>query len=153
MKPSDVKKEDTFHFEMTASYSELERFYEEFESSEACRRMPAAHGLAVKLSFDELVSNVIKFAGEKGFRIILDLYYHPVHGLQITLEDNSPAFDPWAAQLAPNLGHETEEDDLEEVAIGGRGLFMVRQMMDSASHSVVNGWNCNIMTKSAPAKL
>ena len=154
MKPNDVAniEEEAFHFEMTATHIELERFYDEFEQSTACQRMPAAHSLAVKLSFDELVSNVIKFAGEKGFRVILDLFFNTIEGLRITLKDDSPAFDPWSAKLAPNLGHETEDDDLEAVAIGGRGLFMVRQMMDSVSHSVVNGWNCNIMTKSAPAE-
>ncbi|MDA0811325.1 MAG: ATP-binding protein [Verrucomicrobia bacterium] len=154
MKPNDIARidDEAFHFEMTATQSELERFYDEFEQSTACQRMPAAHSLAVKLSFDELVSNVIKFAGEKGFRVILHILFNPIEGLRITLKDDSPVFDPWGAKLAPNLGHETEHDDLEAVAIGGRGLFMVRQMMDSVSHSVVNGWNCNTMTKRATAQ-
>ncbi|MGK0186201.1 MAG: anti-sigma regulatory factor (Ser/Thr protein kinase) [Verrucomicrobiales bacterium] len=139
---------ETFRFESTASNEGLEDFHQLFEGSTICQRMPAAHNLAVKLAYDELVSNIIKYAGEKGFRIILDLTFHPDEGLHMTLKDESPAFDPWTKKLAENLGHESDEDELEDVAIGGRGLFMVRQMLSSASHSVVNGWNCNIMKKS-----
>ncbi len=139
---------ETFRFESTASYEGLEQFYECFEASTACQQMPSVHSLAVKLSFDELVSNIIKFAGEKGYRVVLDLTFHADEGLCMTLRDDSPAFDPWSQQLSENLGHETEDDDIQDVAVGGRGLFMVRQLLDSAAHSVVNGWNCNIMKKS-----
>jgi len=150
MTVNDPIGNETFHFEMKTSDANLERFYDEFEGSALFHRMPPAHRLAVKLSFDELVSNVIKYSVPGEYQIKLLLSFHSVEGLRMVLKDNSPAFDPWNAPLNENLGNESKDTDLQDVEVGGRGLFMIRQLMDSLSHSVENGWNCNRMTMGIP---
>lgn len=147
MTPNDPTAGDTFHFEMATADGSLEGFYDAFDDSPVSECMPMAHRLAVKLAFDEIVSNIIKYAGGGDYHVIVRLSFHPERGLRMVLKDDSPEFDPWNAPLKAGLGRETKDDDLEHIEVGGRGIFMIRQMMDSLSHTVENGWNCNILEK------
>ena len=61
--------------------------------------------------------------------------------LTMTLEDDGPQFDPLSLP-APDV-----TSSLDERPVGGQGVFLVRQMMDSVSYRRVGARNQLRMTK------
>ena len=90
----------------------------------------------VKLAVEEVVVNVMSYGGEGG-RVPLIRFSLVQHEGQVSIEiaDNGVAFDP-LDRPPPDL-----ESSLEDRAVGGLGVFLVRQMMDSVSYRRDDGWN------------
>jgi len=93
----------------------------------------------LELVADELCSNVINhgYNGQGGW---IEVTVLPVEqGLQLTIRDWGQGFDP-AAVPVPDL-----EAPLEQRALGGLGLFLVRQLMDEVQFETCDG-NGNSVT-------
>ncbi len=83
---------------------------------------------------DELLTNTISYGYEEdssslesaAIRIVLEV---SDSNIKLTLEDNAVAFDPFLEVPEPDL-----ESSLEDMAPGGLGVHLVREMMDETSY-------------------
>ena len=108
----------------------------------------ARHGLAEEIAFevnlavDELVTNTISYGydddGEHRIELVLRL---EAGALVIEIADDGRAFDPLQAH-APDIGA-----SLQDRAIGGLGIYLVRKTMDGVTHRRQDGRNVVTLTK------
>ena len=104
----------------------------------------ASHGLqhaayAVNLAIDEILTNTIEYGYQDDERHRIELIVRvEEESLVVVIVDDSLPFD---------LGIAPERDldaSLEDTALGGLGLFLVHQMMDSVDYRREQG--CNVVT-------
>ena len=114
----------------------------------------AAHGLSpgirfdVTLAIEELVTNTIGYGYDDGGEHSIDVVLR-IEGDTLTVEiaDDGRAFDPLQAP-EPDLGA-----PLEERAVGGLGIYLVRKTMDGVAYRRQDGRNVVTLTKHvAPAQ-
>lgn len=90
--------------------------------------------LRLRLVLEELGLNVVKYAGPGLSALTIELAVTD-HGLAITLRDDGMPFDPTTPAPPPT------PDSLDDVAIGGLGLVMVRKSATSIDYVREDGWN------------
>ena len=100
----------------------------------------------LKLAYEELISNIIRAAGENNVEhvVILKVYCavsnHDGEKLFILqTEDNGIPYDP-------GFNKESTVDidqEISEREIGGLGIFLIKQSVDLASYGYINGLNAN----------
>lgn len=97
---------------------------------------------AFNLAFDEVLTNVISYAYDDAgpHQINVRLWLaHGVAGAEVV--DDGHAFDP-LQQPPPDL-----DTPVDERAIGGLGIFLVKEMMDTVAYRRENGANHLVFTK------
>lgn len=101
-----------------------------------------ALAMTLNLALEEAVTNVIMYAYPKGSQGLVDLEaIVRKDSLVFILSDSGKPFDPTAAPKADiSL-------DVEERPIGGLGIYMVMNIMDSVAYRRENGRNILTMTK------
>ena len=102
----------------------------------------------VLLVVEELVVNAISYGGrtaEDGW-VTVRLLGTP-EGLSLEIADNGVAFDPLASTPEPSL-----DQDLDSRAVGGLGVFFVRELTDSQHYARINGENRVTLFKHWPAR-
>lgn len=95
-----------------------------------------------QLAVDEACTNIIEhgYGGED--RGTINLTCTPMPGeLIITIQDTAQPFDPTSVP-DPDLSA-----PLDEMRIGGLGLFFMRQVMDAVEFSYENGGNLLVLVK------
>lgn len=129
--------------ELMADMAELERLNDAIESFGETNHWSPKSLFQVKLTLEEVVTNTLSygFNGQQGQRILLRLIQEDQH-LTIEVADNGVAFDP-LQKPPPDLGA-----SLEDREVGGLGVYLVRQMMDSVTYRRNGEWNQLRMTKS-----
>ncbi|MBI4771062.1 MAG: ATP-binding protein [Chloroflexi bacterium] len=113
------------HLSVPARYDRLE------EVTDFIARAARAAGLGdsalyhCQVAVDEACTNIILhgYGGEEHGRIEITCRPEPGR-LTITLEDQAPSFDPTAIP-PPDLAA-----PIEQLAVGGLGIHLIRQMMD-----------------------
>jgi anti-sigma regulatory factor (Ser/Thr protein kinase) len=97
---------------------------------------------SLNLAIEEAATNVVLYAYQEGTGLIdIDALVTP-HYLQFVITDNGVPFDP------------TQQEDAditlsaEERPIGGLGIFLVRQIMDSVKYERVDNKNVLTLRKS-----
>ena len=104
----------------------------------------AAHDLqhvayAVNLAIDEILTNTISYGYEDDERHQIEIIVRvEAEALEVAIVDDSMPFD---LALAPERDLEAS---LEDTPLGGLGLFLVHQMMDSVEYRREEG--CNVVT-------
>ena len=104
----------------------------------------AARGLqhvayAVNLAIDEILTNTISYGYEDDERHQIEIIVRvEADALVVVIVDDSMPFD---LALAPERDLEAS---LEDTPLGGLGLFLVHQMMDSVEYRREEG--CNVVT-------
>ena len=104
----------------------------------------AARGLqhvayAVNLVIDEILTNTISYGYEDDERHQIEIIVRvEAEALVVVIVDDSMPFD---LALAPERDLEAS---LEDTPLGGLGLFLVHQMMDSVEYRREEG--CNVVT-------
>jgi anti-sigma regulatory factor (Ser/Thr protein kinase) len=102
-----------------------------------------------QLAVDEACTNIIEHAYGGEGRGSIDIACEPGQGeLTITIEDHGRPFDP-ASVSAPELN-----SSLDDLQVGGLGLYFIRRVMDAVEFSYENGGNKLVLVKrreSAPA--
>lgn len=113
----------------------LQGFWEEAE-------LPAALGFSFELALEEVFLNVALHGAEDGKvpTVSLDLATDD-HEVVMVVADDARPFDPLSL-AAPDTSAA-----LEDRAIGGLGVHLVRQMMDTVSYTHAAGHNQLRMTK------
>jgi serine/threonine-protein kinase RsbW len=100
---------------------------------------------AVELSVVEAVNNCVEHAyGEAGHRVEVDLAFAR-ETLRVGVRDRGRPLD-WPAACARADAYEADPG-----AEGGRGLFIIRSLMDSVDYVAADGVNELIFTKHLPA--
>ena len=97
---------------------------------------------AITLAVDEAVGNVIKHAyqGQTDRKLTVSMSAL-ANGVEVRVSDSGEPFDPTErATPAP-----------DEVRPGGRGLFLIREIMDEVNYGRENGANVFRMSKRLPA--
>jgi anti-sigma regulatory factor (Ser/Thr protein kinase) len=122
--------------------SELERLSQGVSSWCGVNAVSAEAEYQVNLALDEIVSNVIrhgwKDGGEHQLRVSLSCVGNE---LTVEVEDDARPFNPLEAP-PPDL-----TKSLEERAVGGLGIHLVRQIMDGLEYRRQDGRNFLVMKK------
>ena len=121
---------------------EISRLQEFVEGIAAEKQLDPSTTMNLNLALEEAVTNVILYAyppGTKGTGEIRATLGE--HSLQFTLSDDGKPFDPTASP-------EVDIDlDVAQRRIGGLGIHLVRQIMDTVRYEWKNGKNLLTMTK------
>jgi sigma-B regulation protein RsbU (phosphoserine phosphatase) len=102
--------------------------------------------MSLNLALEEAVVNVMNYAypPESDGDVVIEAEANDVR-LKFTIIDNGTPFDPTAIADADTTL------STEERPIGGLGIFMVRQIMDSINYERVDGQNILSLRKKLPA--
>lgn len=119
----------------------LIRFVQEFWSAE---KLPAAQASAFELALEEVFANIVMHGSQPGRIASVEVSLALAEcGITMMIEDDGPAFDPLTLP-APDI-----TASLADRPVGGLGVFLVQQVMDSVSYQRVGGRNRLTMTRSA----
>ena len=96
----------------------------------------------VKLVLEEILMNVISYGGDSSHKPRITLHLSQQNDLlSMEISDDGIAYDPLTAP-PPDL-----ESDLDDRPIGGLGVHLVRELMDSVSYRFKDGRNHLRVTK------
>lgn len=126
-----------------ADLANLAILLDDIESFGQRQAWPVKVVAQVRLALEEVIVNVISYGslGQGAPHLKIDVTQGESQ-LQIKVTDDGIAFDP--LQVAPPK----LDAALEEREIGGLGLFLVFQLMDSVSYQRNGEWNQLLMNKS-----
>ena len=93
--------------------------------------LPDAAAFPFELALDEIFMNVIMHGTSPDGppRNVVMSLRHEGTSVSLVMEDDGPAFDPLTL-AAPDV-----DSSIEERAIGGLGVFLVRELMDDVSYA------------------
>jgi serine/threonine-protein kinase RsbW len=95
-----------------------------------------------QLAVDEACTNIIEHAYEGEGRGSIDICCEPEAGeLTIIIEDHGKRFDPNSVPTPQLNTH------LEDMQVGGLGLYFMRQVMDAVEFSYEDGSNKLVLVK------
>ena len=119
--------------------SKLASYIEEFADEAG---IDPSLAMSLNLALEEAATNVVLYAYPEGTRGTLDIIGEVKENiLTFVLKDSGVAFDPTAKEDADvTLG-------VEERPIGGLGIFLIKQLMDSVSYERKDGQNILKMSK------
>ena len=118
-----------FSMKVKNEFREIERVYTEFNTFADKNSIPAKISRKINLAFDELINNIISYAyqDEEEHEIkVLSILANDI--LTIVIEDDGMPFNPFQ-QEQPDTQLPAEERD-----IGGLGIHLVRNLMDSFTY-------------------
>lgn len=122
--------EGSITIRITASVSEIERLNRLVRQFGELHELPSRILYAVNLALDEAVTNVVLhgYEGKDGGKVAIRIDIADGR-LTATVEDAGLEFDPLSLPT-PNL-----QAPLEERAIGGLGIHLMRSLMDEVAYS------------------
>lgn len=116
--------------------AELDRLAETVETFGERHAFPRKMIYQVRLVLDELLTNVISYGFSDDKDHVIEVEMRLVDSrLMLRIEDDAAAFDPLRADT-PDL-----TTSVEDRAIGGLGIHLVRKLMDSVRYERSNGKN------------
>lgn len=131
------------HLTFQADLAELERLTTALDDwGQACGYAPKLSGM-FNVCLDEIVTNIIKHGYEKSnTRGVIELFLNGLPEMaEVIVKDDAPAFDPLSAN-APDFDLE-----LEDMPIGGLGIYLTKEMMDEVIYEYQDGRNTLILRK------
>jgi anti-sigma regulatory factor (Ser/Thr protein kinase) len=128
--------------ELAADLAEIGRLTEAFEALAGELQLSPAATFELTLVLDELVTNVINYGGIPlgGERIRVE-FRADDKALEIVISDPGKPFDPRSAKR-PDI-----DSALEERKIGGLGVHLVRNMVDTFAYRYEDGRNLITLLK------
>lgn len=118
------------------------------DEAEQLLRLSDEQRYVMRLAIEEIATNIIKYAYPAAQPGPLCVECAADAGaLRVTIADRGMPFDPRAAP-APDLS-----TDITQRAVGGLGLYLVRELADDLSyqHDPASGWNVLTIMKRAEA--
>ena len=133
----DGRMGDRLELVLRNELAELERLADAVDEIVRRNGLPSEIAFKLNLCFDELITNTVSYGyrddGPHTIRVRLEA---DGLGIRAEVEDDATAFDPFADAPAPDLGN-----DIAARRIGGLGVFLVKEMMDSATYQRTDGRN------------
>ncbi len=108
--------------------------------SEYCRELNMEPGLVrdVILAVDETISNIMRHAYEGDTEQLIRVQCSCKKSMfQVEICDHGKVFDPFEQQMPPP----------DELRSGGRGIYLIRSLMDDYKYGQLAGWNCTCLSK------
>ncbi len=136
--PPALKERRTVVANDAAHLPALTGFLQEFWSA---GELPPAEALAFELALEEVFMNVVMHGAPAGSASVEVALVLAGGGLTMTVEDDGPQFNPLSVP-APDV-----TASLDQRAVGGQGVFLVRSLMDTVSYQRVGARNQLTMTK------
>ena len=137
---SDASDELTVH--LANRLEEIERLAGVIEAFCAQHQLPDAIAFAFNLSLDEVVTNIISYAFTDVQEHAIDVRLRLDAGvLHAEVSDDGRPFNPIEVP-APDL-----DAPIEERRIGGLGIHIVREMMDTLGYAREGGRNVLRLSK------
>jgi anti-sigma regulatory factor (Ser/Thr protein kinase) len=128
--------------ELRNNITEVGRMSETIDEFCASNKLPPDTGFALNLSLEEVLTNIIKYAyDENDEHIILVRLYINQGQVYIEVEDDGKPFNP--IEVEPPDIHKP----IDERPIGGLGIHLVKNHMDSLDYRRNGDRNLLIMTK------
>ncbi|WP_280156350.1 ATP-binding protein [Piscinibacter sp. XHJ-5] len=115
--------------------------------ADALEAFGATHGVprealvALQVSVDEIVSNVIKYAWKDGVYQIHVRITSQTDAVKVEVVDDGEAFNPFGAPEAPTSQKSSKP------SAGGIGIHMVRQLMDQVEYARKGMRNHTVLLK------
>ncbi len=128
--------------ELKADMAGLQTADRALDEFAAPRAWPETALFQVRLVLEEIMMNVISYGSDGA--VIPNVRLHLAQqgaALSMEIADDGVAFDPLQAP-APDL-----DADIDDRPIGGLGVFLVRELMDSVAYRREAGWNRLSVTK------
>jgi len=131
--------------ELLADMAGLEKADKTLDELALAVQLPEETLFQVRLVLEEVLMNVISYGAGDGAVPHVQLNMAQKDGtLSLEIADNGIAFDP--LQLpAPDL-----DAEIDDRPIGGLGIFLVRELMDSVTYRRDGDWNRLMVTKTVP---
>ena len=126
-------------FVLANDLQELARLAETVDGYAEAAAFTVRETFELQLCLEELFSNIVQygFVDSRRHEIHFDFRLDPeTRRLAITITDDGVEFDPTRDAAGPSL-----EGGLDERAIGGLGVHLVRQYVDSIEHAYRDGCN------------
>ena len=135
---------EVVHLRLKNDRSEIKRLNSTVESIGRQHRLPAEVVFAVKLSLEEVFTDIVSYAhdDDKEHFVEVSLSVHPGEKVVVTVEDDGKPFNPLRDVPAPNL-----HSPLEKRRVGGLGFHLVKGHMDSLDYERREGKNILTMVK------
>ena len=139
--------EETLEISLVNDLREIARVAAQIDEFCASQDITSEVAYAVNLALDELLTNTISYGydDDEPHRIEITVGLE-AEALDIVITDDSAAFDLSNAPT-PDIGA-----SLEERPLGGLGLFLVHQMMDSVEYRREGGRNIVTLKKNKTAQ-
>lgn len=131
--------------ELLADMAGLEKADKALDELALAVQLPEQTLFQVRLVLEEVLMNVISYgAGDSAVPHVQLNMAQKDGTLSMEIADNGVAFDP--LQLpAPDL-----DAEIDDRPIGGLGIFLVRELMDSVTYRRDGDWNRLVVTKTVP---
>ncbi len=121
--------EETLEISLVNNLKEIARVAEHIDEFCASQDIALEVAYAINLALDEILTNTISYGYDDDAPHRIEISVRPeVEALVVVIVDDSAAFDLSNAPT-PDTGA-----SLEERPLGGLGLFLVHQMMDSVEY-------------------
>ena len=121
--------EETLEISLVNDLREIARVAAQIDEFCASLDLTSEVAFAVNLALDEILTNTISYGYDDDEPHRIEITVGPeAEALAIVIVDDSAAFDLSSAPT-PDIG-----TSLEERPLGGLGLFLVHQMMDSVEY-------------------
>lgn len=134
--------EETLEISLVNDLREIARVAEQIDEFCVSRAIASEAAYAVNLALDEILTNTISYGYADDEQHQIEISVRPeAEALVIVIVDDSAAFDLSNAPT-PDVGA-----SLEERPLGGLGLFLVHQMMDSVEYRREEGRNVVTLKK------
>ena len=131
-----------FKVKLKNEISELEQMNAFVDEIGETLNLPTEEVFQIRLAMEEAVANVILYAYPKGESNVVELEAQlDADTLTIQIIDYGMEFDPTEAKEADTTLSS------EERPIGGLGIFLIRQIMDSVEYQRIDGRNILLITK------
>lgn len=128
--------------ELSADMAGLEKADRTLDEFAVAVQLPEATLFHVRLVLEEILMNVISYGSDGAKVPDVQLNMEQKDGtLSMEIADNGIAFDP--LQLPPP----DLDAEIDDRPIGGLGIFLVRELMDSVAYRRDGEWNRLMVTK------
>ena len=139
--------EETLKISLVNDLREIARVAAQIDEFCASLDLTSEVAFAVNLALDEILTNTISYGYDDDEPHRIEITVGPeAESLAIVIVDDSAAFDLSSAPT-PDIG-----TSLEERPLGGLGLFLVHQMMDSVEYRREEGRNIVTLKKNKTAE-
>jgi anti-sigma regulatory factor (Ser/Thr protein kinase) len=130
--------EARLELEVGLDRNEPRRVVEQFEQFALEHELPMGLTFKFQLALDELLTNVVSYAFEEGFRDpVITLVLQLADGrLEAVLRDNGRPFNPLRDAPVPDL-----DLSAEDRRVGGLGIHLTKAFVHTLSYERVDDWN------------
>lgn len=130
--------------EVPAEWGSIERLIGFTDEIEGSLMLSDEQGYLLRLVVEEIATNIVKYGYANLKPGVIQLACSCQNGaLRVAIRDHGHPFDP------RDLPEPELSDDIESRAIGGLGLFLIREFADHLSyhHDGTSGWNELVVVK------